>query len=329
MLAYTRAAVVIVIACYALNLIRSIEAKAYLPVVLWHGMGDNCCNPESMGRVVDLIQALLPGTFVHSIRVGENVKEDHDAGFFGQIHSQVEYVCDQLQAIPELAGGFNAIGFSQGGLFFRAYVEQCNRPPVRRLITFGSPHGGVADIPNCMNPNDLTCRLMRSAVRYGVYSSYVQHRVVQAQYYKDPRNRQVYLERNVFLPRLNNELPTKNSTYSDHLSGLDLFAMVRFTEDTMVKPSETAWFWTYNADWGLVPLEEQDLYRGDWLGLQKLGARLQFLECPGQHMEISNAFLEDQIIWPYLAFENPPATVLTGATNDTARSARGRLIHQS
>lgn len=41
-----------------------------------------------------------------------------------------------------------------------------------------------------MNPVDLTCRLMRSAVRFGVYTGYVQHRVVQAQYYKDPRNLQ-------------------------------------------------------------------------------------------------------------------------------------------
>ena len=31
---------------------------------------------------------------------------------------------------------------------------------------------------------------MRSAVRFGVYTDYVQRRVVQAQYYKDPRNLQ-------------------------------------------------------------------------------------------------------------------------------------------
>ncbi|KAI7877051.1 palmitoyl protein thioesterase [Lichtheimia hyalospora FSU 10163] len=273
----------------------------YKPVVLWHGMGDDCCNPQSMGRVTELIQKVLPGVFVHSVQVGESRQDDHEAGFFGQVNQQIEQVCEQLAGIPELADGFNAIGFSQGGLFLRAYVERCNRPPVHRLITFGSPHGGIADIPNCMNPVDLTCRLMRSAVRFGVYTDYVQHRVVQAQYYKDPRNLQGYLDHNVFLPDINNELGVKNETYRDNLSQLEYFIMVRFADDSMVKPSETAWFWTYDENEDLVPLEKQDMFRQDWLGLQRLGARLRFLVSPGQHMEISDDFLETEIIHPYLA----------------------------
>lgn len=45
------------------------------PVVLWHGMGDSCCNPLSMGSIVNLIQKTLPGTYVHSLRIGNNVEE--------------------------------------------------------------------------------------------------------------------------------------------------------------------------------------------------------------------------------------------------------------
>ncbi|CDH55453.1 palmitoyl-protein thioesterase 1 [Lichtheimia corymbifera JMRC:FSU:9682] len=252
----------------------------YKPVVLWHGMGDDCCNPQSMGRVTELIQKVLPGVFVHSVQVGETRQDDHEAGFFGQVNDQVEQVCEQLAGIPELADGFNAIGFSQGGLFLRAYVQRCNRPAVHRLITFGSPHG---------------------AVRFGVYTGYVQHRVVQAQYYKDPRNLQGYLDHNVFLPDINNELGVKNETYRDNLSQLEYFIMVRFADDSMVKPSETAWFWTYDENEDLVPLDKQDMFREDWLGLQRLGARLRFLVSPGQHMEISDDFLETEIIHPYLA----------------------------
>lgn len=68
------------------------------------------------------------------------------------------------------------------------------------------------------------------------------------------------------------------------------------------------------------------MFREDWLGLQRLGARLRFLVSPGQHvsdsvgewlvsflavtmivlgstlqMEISDDFLETEIIHPYLA----------------------------
>lgn len=51
-------------------------------------------------------------------------------------------MCQQLKDVDELHGGFDAIGYSQGGIFLRSYIEKCNDPPVKRLITFGSPHNG-------------------------------------------------------------------------------------------------------------------------------------------------------------------------------------------
>lgn len=48
----------------------------------------------------------------------------------------------QLKADPALANGFNAVGFSQGGQFLRAYVERYNDPPVHNLVTFGGQHMG-------------------------------------------------------------------------------------------------------------------------------------------------------------------------------------------
>ena len=32
-----------------------------LPVVIWHGMGDSCCNKRSIGAVRNLIERALPG----------------------------------------------------------------------------------------------------------------------------------------------------------------------------------------------------------------------------------------------------------------------------
>jgi palmitoyl-protein thioesterase len=51
-------------------------------------MGDSCCDPETMGRVAGLIQESLPGTFVHSIQVGDTPDNDANAGFFGNINEQ-------------------------------------------------------------------------------------------------------------------------------------------------------------------------------------------------------------------------------------------------
>merc|ERR1711862_276837 len=91
------------------------------PVVLWHGMGDNCCLPFSMGKIKKVIETEVPGAFVHSIQTGNNILEDEAEGFFGNANKQVDKACKTLKGIPELAGGFNAVGFSQGGQFMRAY----------------------------------------------------------------------------------------------------------------------------------------------------------------------------------------------------------------
>ena len=102
------------------------------PVVLWHGMGsnwhfsfsflvqgDSCCNPLSMGYIKKLIKTNIPGdgVYVKSLMLGNNVVEDTEHGFFGNMNEQVANVCSQLMADSKLSNGYNAIGFSQGGLF--------------------------------------------------------------------------------------------------------------------------------------------------------------------------------------------------------------------
>lgn len=107
-----------------------------------------------------------------------------------------------MKKIPELRSGFNAIGFSQGGLFTRGYVQRCNNPPVHNLVTFGSPHmgkfvdklthlfiytingTGVSEVPGCTGKFSLWCSLMRSIVNGQVYGSWAQTHSIQAQYFK-------------------------------------------------------------------------------------------------------------------------------------------------
>ncbi|KAG9301187.1 hypothetical protein G9A89_012570 [Geosiphon pyriformis] len=278
------------------------KASQLRPVVMWHGMGDSCCNAESMGKIKEFIEKSLPGIYVHSIRLGSDEKEDRKAGFFGNAKDQVEEVCKILQADEKLHRGFNALGFSQGGLFLRNYVQRCNNPPVHNLITFGSPHQGISDIPGCEN-NDVWCQLMRSIARRGVYSNYAQTHVIQAQYYKDPERLDLYKERNVYLPDINNELDVKNSTYKKNLASLNALVLIRFTQDVTLKPKDTAWFSFYNEDGDLEPLCDTPLYKQDWIGLKILNedARLVFKEIEGGHMQISLEYLLEEVITPYLS----------------------------
>ena len=67
---------------------------------------------------------------------------------------------------------------TSGGQFLRAYVERHNDPPIHNLITFGSQHMGVADIPPC-KPFDVLCQIARNAARAGAYNEWAQQNLVQ------------------------------------------------------------------------------------------------------------------------------------------------------
>ncbi|ORY53802.1 alpha/beta-hydrolase [Rhizoclosmatium globosum] len=258
-----------------------------------------------MGYIADLIGTALPGTFVHSVQLGSTEDQDKNAGFFGILMNQVAETCEKLKAVPELQNGFNGIGFSQGGLFLRAYVETCSDgPKVHNLITYGSPHMGVGDAPNCQDKSDTNCSIMRSLIKSGAYLSWVQNRVVQAQYFKDPKNYETYLEKSLFLPFINNEVTdTKREEYKANLKALNKLVLIRFSEDTMVIPSETSWFGFFDEELNVVPMEQQPLYIEDWIGLRWLdeNGRVDKILQEGGHMKIDEDMFVNQIIPTYLA----------------------------
>ncbi len=46
------------------SLLKGAQSEANrspLPVVLWHGMGDSCCAPHSIGAVANRIRKAIPG----------------------------------------------------------------------------------------------------------------------------------------------------------------------------------------------------------------------------------------------------------------------------
>ncbi|KAF9437850.1 hypothetical protein BGZ76_010866 [Entomortierella beljakovae] len=273
---------------------------AHRPVVFHHGMGDSA-HSGGMEELFNAVRETAPGIFIHSISLAESEKDDRNAGFFGNVNSQIEIVCQQLKEIPELSGGFNAVGFSQGGQFLRAYIQRCNDPPVYNLITVGSQHGGVSDIPGCVQ-SDASCRLMRTIARNGVYNGYVREHVIQAQYYKDPKNLDTYLEKCIFLPDINNELSVKNRKYAENLSSINKFAMFMFTEDITVKPKETSWFGFQDEEGNVIDLEDQDQYKENWLGLKTMdkAGKLVFETIEAEHMTFSLEEFEERITIPYL-----------------------------
>ncbi|PWN49229.1 alpha/beta-hydrolase [Violaceomyces palustris] len=277
------------------------------PLVIWHGLGDSA-HSEAMSSFIGQLQEAFPGLYVHSVSMSPtgDDSEDRKAGFFGKASEDVEFACKQIAEVDELKNGFDAIGFSQGGQFLRAYVEKCNLPKVRNLVTFGSQHMGISDFPAC-TPTDFLCRIAESALRGGVYTDYAQSHLISAQYFRNPRDPNgfaKYLEKNDFIKDINNEVEI-NKTYAENLLSLDNFVMIMFDKDITVEPKQSSWFASYpianetdsigqakpSPTNEVVPLRQSSIYLEDRIGLKKLDERgsLVMELCHGIHMQIDGA----------------------------------------
>lgn len=222
-------------------------------------------------------------------------------------------ICQQLRQIPELEYGFHAIGFSQGAQILRAYAQRCNTPPVKNLISIGGQHQGVSNFPGCPedveSPSSLQpslspfddvdfelqqvilpvierdCSWWQKIMKSTVYNDAVQHSIVQAQYFKDPKRIEEYLAKSNFLADINNERELKNATYAHNIAQLDNLVLYLFEDDLQVVPKESTWFGFHDGH-RLLSLKEQPIYYEDWIGLRKLdeGGKLHFLTIPGSHV---------------------------------------------
>merc|ERR1719187_135279 len=232
------------------------------PIVLWHGMGDSCCNPASMGSIKRMLEDELPGVYVHSLKIGDNILSDTESGFFKDTNAQVELVCKTVREDPQLQDGFNAMGFSQGGQFLRAVAQRCPNPPMRNLVTVGAQHRGVFGFPLCPGEIVFFCDIVRDLLSYGAYVEFVQDILVQAQYWHDPLQFDTYVEKSQFIADINNERPLKNASYAVNLASLENFVMVKHNQDSMVEPRESSHFEFYTPGQSdvILPLRESPIY---------------------------------------------------------------------
>lgn len=293
---------------YGAEQARAVPAP--LPIVMWHGMGDSCCASYSLGAVKDFLQEVLDGVYVLSISTGSGGADDTYSGFFGNVNDQVQEACQLLANDTQLQQGYNAIGFSQGGQFLRAVVERCQHtgPKMHTLITMGSQHQGIMNIPECWNPSfNATpavpwCYAVQKIMGWGAYAPWVRNHIIQAQYTKDPYRMNDYLTYNIFLPDVNNEKAIKSEQYRANLKSLQKLVLFRFEDDVTVVPRDSAWFGFFDGK-QLLQMEQTQLYQEDWIGLKALNEsnRLVIGQSPGGHMQFSLQWLEQHVIVPYLS----------------------------
>lgn len=298
----------LILIALSLSIITATRAANPVPLVIWHGMGDSCCNPLSMGRIKKLVEKQVPGIYVRSLEIGANIADDELNGFFMGAEKQIGMVCAKLSTDDKLKQGFNVMGFSQGGQFLRALVQQCPNVTVRNLLSVGGQHQGVYGFPRCIGDNVTLCNIARRLLNLGAYDGIVQNHLVQAQYWHDPLNEDEYKKKCVFLPDINQE-NSFNPDYKARLSKLNNLILVKFLEDEMVQPRESEWFGFYKPGQTkeLYTLFESDLYQKDLLGLKQLNdtGRLHFLGAPFDHLQFTEEwFIQNLVPFINVSFDD-------------------------
>lgn len=230
------------------QLINNVNSTANdTPIVLLHGVASDSENTQELAD-------WLSSTFnrpVFNIELGNGIDTSLTPMSF-----QLDLLCNVIYDTPELKDGFDFIGMSQGGLLARGYTEYCNVYKVFNLITLVSPHGGVF----------YKAPLLKFVK---IYSPEMQAKYSFTNYWRNPINYKLYLDNSTFLAQLNNE-KTINNKNKKNIESLKNFVMVFSPFDSIVIPPQSGIFSLLDSDLDVIPLRDTDLYKQDWLGLQKL-----------------------------------------------------------
>lgn len=255
------------------------------PVAVFHGIGDLCWNP-GMSNIVNEIGRMVNNK-AFCIESGAAF-----ASFYKSFPSQVESACQQMQENPAFEEDFSMVGISQGNLVALAIISQCRLKgkPVNWL-SFGGPLMGTGIIPQL---TQSAFRPLNYLVSQVVLFKSVFNHVGPAGYFRNPQNNANYLAYNDFLPNLLNEKHEKSSDIKERFTKLKKLILVKFSEDTMINPPETAWFQFWDENYNVEPFEKSKFYQNDYIGLRELNesGKVDFEKLPGNHLDFDYEDLE-------------------------------------
>jgi len=253
-----------------------------------HGL---MAGAEAMSHAQQWIEQDFPGIYTFNVEIGDGTMDS----LFMDINLQVEQFALSVQNDSKLKDGFNLVCHSQGGLICRAYIERYNNPPVYNYLSWAGPQDGVFGVPdlNYLCPDDY-CPwldyLMDIVEEGGWVSQEFQSKMSFASYWKDPFNYEVYTAESIFLADINNERNITNSTYRDNILSLNSILFLDSTNDTIVIPMQSPWFYFYalNSDSQIIPFNESLTFKEDLIGLHSmyLSNKLNFVSVPCAHSDI-------------------------------------------
>ncbi|XP_033232191.1 lysosomal thioesterase PPT2 homolog [Belonocnema kinseyi] len=269
------------------------QTKPYRAVAVIHGV---LTGYESMQIITDRIQELHPGTEIY------NTVRYAGWSSLEPMWKQVEEIGNDIMAIgaafPE---GINLLGYSQGGLLARAILQRFPDHNVRNFISLSSPQAGQygTRFLHLFFP-DLFCE-----TAYELFYSRVGQHTSVGNYWNDPYHQKLYYKYSQFLPFINNEMRSTNTTdFKAGLTKLKKIVLIGGPDDGVITPWQSSQFGYFDDNGTVIELRERPTYQNDLIGLKTLDKKKKLIlhTVPGvSHFEWHiNVSIVDQFIIPYL-----------------------------
>jgi len=270
----------------------SAASAAHLPTVYMHGMGDSCFNSGMKQITTDTGTHL--GSYAVCIPTGPDLDSDTNNGFFMTMDKNVEVFAEAIKKDPKLAGGFNAVGFSQGNSVIRGYIQKYNNPAVSTWLSVHGTVVGVSSFPKC-NPSGLlgpVCKLIdRFIVGPAAYTEFVQNRLFQADYFRDPKQvTSSAYKKNSAIAKWNNEGDTVDPSLAVNFGKTKRFVMIKAEKDSMIYPNDGEWWGAFDADGKTrLAMKDTEWYKKDLFGLKTAdeAGKIFYNSTKGDHLQFS------------------------------------------
>lgn len=257
-----------------------------------HGMGDSCFN-SGMKQITAMTGEHL-GSYSVCIPTGSTQGSDTNNGFFMTMDKNVDVFAEAIKNDKNLAGGFNAVGFSQGNSVIRGYIQKYNSPAIETWLSVHGTVVGVASFPHCDTAGLLgpVCKFLdRFLVGPIAYTKELQNHLFQADYFRDPKHvNSKHYKANSQIAQWNNEGNTVDPTIPANFAKTKRFAMIKAEKDTMIYPNDGEWWGAFDED-GKTKLAMKDTvwYQKDLFGLKTAdeAGKIFFNSTTGDHLQFT------------------------------------------
>lgn len=146
---------------------------------------------------------------------------------------------------------------------------------------------------------------LASKTAYNLFYSYVGQHTSVGNYWNDPHQQFLYRNFSSFLPYINNEIKSYNSSrFRENLLKVEKMILIGGPDDGVITPWQSSHFGYFNEDGFVIPFYLRKIYRNDDIGLKTMhkDGRLKVLTFPNVHhfdWHINATVIQESII-PYL-----------------------------